>query len=79
MSLLKKKVGDYLITSSILPPGFDSNKANWSPAKILDRKLFKKGNSGEVRWLIQWDNGSEVDATWEAAKEFQLRFPDFQV
>jgi hypothetical protein len=79
VSLLKKKVGSSIVPSPHLPPGFDSNKATWLPAKILDRKLFKKGNVGEVKWLIQWVNGSEDDATWEVAKDFMLRFPAFKV
>ncbi|PRQ41877.1 putative nucleotidyltransferase, Ribonuclease H [Rosa chinensis] len=78
VSLLKKKLGSSVVPSPTLPPSFDSNKSNWVPAKVLQRALFKKGNKPEVRWLIQWKNGSEDDATWECAEEFQKRFPDFK-
>lgn len=57
VSLLKKKVGSSIVPSPHLPQGFDSNKATWLSAKILDQKLFKKGNVGEMKWLIQWVNG----------------------
>ncbi|KAM5558678.1 hypothetical protein ABKV19_020388 [Rosa sericea] len=78
VSLLKKKIGDSAVVSGHLPPDIDPHNPRWYPAKILDRKLFKKGNEPVTKWLIQWLGTTEEEATWEESEEILQRFPDFQ-
>ncbi|GKC53698.1 retrotransposable element Tf2 [Tanacetum coccineum] len=35
------------------------------PYDVLDRRMAKRGNAAAIYVLIQWVNGSPVDATWE--------------
>ncbi|KAM5569773.1 hypothetical protein ABKV19_017005 [Rosa sericea] len=73
-----KKVGSTVITSPDLPPMFESAKTKWYPAKIIDRRIFKKKNAAVTKWLVQWKNTNEEDATWEDPEEFMNRFPGVQ-
>ncbi|PRQ37125.1 putative nucleotidyltransferase, Ribonuclease H [Rosa chinensis] len=78
VSLLKKKLGSSVVPRPHLPPILDSDKSHWYPNKILDRGMFKKGNSAEIKWFVQWENSIEDDATWMNADEFMHKFPDFK-
>ncbi|GKB82911.1 retrotransposable element Tf2 [Tanacetum coccineum] len=39
------------------------------PVAILDRRMDKKGNGVEVYVLVQWENGTSKDSTWESVTE----------
>ncbi|PRQ54446.1 putative chromatin remodeling & transcriptional activation CHROMO-DOMAIN family [Rosa chinensis] len=78
VSRLKKKVGSTVITSPDLPPMFESEKTKWYPSKIIDGGIFKKNNAAVTKWLVQWKNTNEEDATWEDPEQFMNRFPEFQ-
>lgn len=45
VSLLKGKIGDTAVVTAHLPPDLDPSNPRWYPAKILDKKVFKKGNA----------------------------------
>lgn len=78
VSLLKKKVGNNVVTAAHFPPYIDLHNPRWYPACVLDRRIFKKGNSPVTKWLIQWIGAAAEEATWEDAEEILHRFPDFQ-
>jgi len=46
---------------------------------VLDRKLGKQGNRGEVYVLIQWSNSPKEEATWEFYSDIERRFPQFDL
>ncbi|XP_004305750.1 PREDICTED: uncharacterized protein LOC101309860 [Fragaria vesca subsp. vesca] len=78
VSLLKKKLGSTVTASAHLPPNVDPYNPRWYPAKILEGRMYKKGNVAVTKWLIQWLGSTEEEATWEEAEDIQSRFPDFQ-
>nr|GEZ30878.1 reverse transcriptase [Tanacetum cinerariifolium] len=45
------------------------------PVAILDRRLAKRGNVAAVFVLVQLENRSKVDATWEPTEQIQKNFP----
>ncbi|XP_026399186.1 uncharacterized protein LOC113295041 [Papaver somniferum] len=76
VSQLKLKLGSSTVVNTVLPITVDYEK--WEPEKILDRKMFKKGDIAGTRWLIKWKDRSNDEATWEDANVFLERFPEFQ-
>ncbi|CAN6678621.1 unnamed protein product [Malus baccata var. baccata] len=77
VSLLKPKLGSHVIPSTILPPLSDTGLVAWTLETILQRGMFKRGNSAVTRWLIKWVGLPDHDATWEDADSIIERFPDF--
>ena len=50
-----------------------------TPYKVLERKMVKRGNKAAVFGLIQWNNGSVEDITWEDLSDIEKRFPEFSL
>jgi hypothetical protein len=44
------------------------------PAKILDRRLVKKGSAAVVQFLVQWSSLPESSSTWEDHHVLKNRF-----
>ncbi|GJT65177.1 reverse transcriptase [Tanacetum coccineum] len=44
---------------------------------LLDRKMVKTKNARVVYGLVQWENGTKEDATWELLEELYEKFPTF--
>lgn len=78
VSLLKKKVGNAVTVAGYLPPDVDPHSPRWYPGKVLERRMFKKGNAAVTKWLIHWLGSTEEEATWEDADDIKTRFPDFK-
>lgn len=78
VSLLKKKVGDAVVTAAHLPPDLDPHNPRWYPGKVLKRQMVKKTNAAVTKWLIHWLGSDMEEATWEEADEILKRFPDFK-
>ena len=74
VSQLKKHVGSGSVQTT-LPALNEEGEIAAVPIAILDRKLGKVGNRGEVFLLVQWSTGSREDATWELYSEMERRFP----
>nr|GEV26807.1 retrotransposable element Tf2 [Tanacetum cinerariifolium] len=49
------------------------------PKRILDKRISKLNNKATVYVLVKWAHHGEEDATWELAKDFIKRFPDFSL
>lgn len=77
VSQLKKKVGNKTEVQTTLPGIADTGTLNPQPIAILERKLVKRGNNPAVMVLIQWENGSPQEATWEHWDKFSKLFPNF--
>ena len=55
----------------------NDNDSNNKPRRILERRMVKRGNRAAAQVLIQWENSTPVEATWEFADEIRSRFPTF--
>ena len=61
-----------------LPKGVNQD-LQYEPLAILDRKMVKRENQADVQLLIDWNNLSPAEATWEFASEIRRRFPMFSL
>ncbi|XP_070677852.1 uncharacterized protein [Malus domestica] len=77
ISFLKPKLGSNVAASTALPPLSDTGLVTWTPEKVLQRGMIKKGNSAVTRWLIKWMGLPDHDATLKDAASILDRFPDF--
>ncbi|XP_068323336.1 uncharacterized protein [Pyrus communis] len=71
VSLLKPKLGSYVVLSTILLLITDTGLVAWTPNTILQRGMFKRRNRAVTVGL------PEHNATWEDADSILKRFPDF--
>lgn len=79
VSLLKKRIGDSIPISPTLPPlDFSIGAMQWTPAKVLQREMFKVKNKAVIHWLIQWQGLPEEDATLKNADDIIACFPQFK-
>jgi hypothetical protein len=69
MSLLKKKLGDYPLTTVELPLIADNGDILIKPAVILDTRWIKKGSRFVEESLVKWKQLPDDDATWKNARE----------
>ncbi|KAL2459971.1 Uncharacterized protein Adt_43394 [Abeliophyllum distichum] len=77
VSLLKKKIGDRTVVIQQLPSEVSLDEIK-QPEKILQTKIFRKGNSAGTHWLIKWVGQSMEDATWKDSDQILKEFPTFQ-
>jgi hypothetical protein len=75
VSQLKAFTPDHAPVYSFLPeiPVLDIKEV--LPAKILDRRLVKKGSAAVVQILVQWSGLPESSSTWEDYHVLKNRFP----
>ncbi|GJY59656.1 reverse transcriptase [Tanacetum coccineum] len=78
ISQLKKCRGE-VTRSGVLPVCNEQGVLRVEPVAILDRRLAKRGNVAAVFVLVQWENGSKEDATWEPIEQIQKNFPSFKI
>ncbi|KAL2504192.1 RNA-directed DNA polymerase [Abeliophyllum distichum] len=78
VSLLKKKVGNKAVIVTELPAVTSTQFEDKHPLKIIQARVFKKGDRAGVQWLVQWDNQLEEEATWEDSEEIQQQHPSFK-
>jgi len=69
MSLLKKKLGDYPLTTVELPLIADNGDILIKLAVILDTRWIKKGSRFVEESLVKWKQLPDDDATWKNARE----------
>lgn len=77
VSLLKKKVGTKYTVTTALPRLGDEGQFVVYHAKLLQRRMIKRGNTAVIQWLIQWSHSIPEDASWEDAEQIQEQYPDF--
>ncbi|KAL8107544.1 uncharacterized protein LOC141673411 [Apium graveolens] len=77
VSQLKGKMGNKKEVQTSLPGTSDTGIIDPQPTAILDRKLVKRGNKPAVMVLIQWENGTAAEATWEHWEKFSRLYPHF--
>lgn len=76
VSQLKKHVGAVPVQNVL--PVVDAN-GPWTKesARILDRRMVRKGNQAVIEVLIEWINTFPEDATWESLEQIKIMFPHF--
>ncbi|KAM2620325.1 hypothetical protein TB1_036364 [Malus domestica] len=79
VSCLKKHLGDKVTATPFLPTITDDRLLPLEPLKVLQRRVYKKGQAAGVQLLIQWKNNKDDETTWEDYDEFAARFPDFSL
>lgn len=77
VSQLKKHIGQKSIPSPNLPMVNQDGTVKTGPAEALQVKQVPRHNLPVVQWLIQWDNLSPDEATWEDADFIKYAFPEF--
>lgn len=58
VSCLKKHLSPTTTPSSVVPVITDDGLCHLEPAAILERRMYKKGNSAEVQLLVHWKGNS---------------------
>ncbi|KAL9664949.1 hypothetical protein QQ045_020358 [Rhodiola kirilowii] len=48
-------------------------------AKILDRRVVRKGDLAITQVLVQWESYDTADATWEDASQLQQEYPELHL
>ncbi|KAL4557540.1 hypothetical protein LXL04_035721 [Taraxacum kok-saghyz] len=77
VSLLKRAIGNHTAEPS-LPPGLEMDSSSTPhPLQRLATRTITRGDSQIEEWLIQWDNQTVSEATWEDAFTVQTSFPSF--
>jgi hypothetical protein len=79
VSLLKKKLGDYPLTTVELPPIADNRDILIEPKVILDTHWIKKWSRFVEESLVKWKQLPNDDATWENACELVERFTNLNL
>jgi hypothetical protein len=77
ISQLKKKLGPHMVLSPTLPLGGPTEKCHQIPYLILGRRMIPRNNAPHAQLLVQWQNQSADDATWEDYYEFAQKYPEF--
>lgn len=77
VSQLKGKIGKRKVLQTALPTSSDTGVIDPQPVAVLDRRLVKRGNKPATLVLVQWENGTAEEATWEYWDQLSSRFPSF--
>jgi hypothetical protein len=77
VSQLKLHIGDKAIPSPDLHLVLPDGTIKTGPLLVLQVRQIPRNNEAVVQWLVQWQNLSPEDATWEDADIIKHAFPDF--
>ena len=79
---LKKHIGPAAVPNPLLPVLTAEGKIKTVPARILQaRQIPRLAGDFDIpvdQWLIQWENLTESEATWEDVNFIRAAFPDFK-
>jgi hypothetical protein len=77
VSQLKLHIGAKAVPSPDLPFVLPDGTIKTGPECVLQVHQIPRHNAPVVQWLIQWQNLSPDEATWEDADSIKHAFPDF--
>ncbi|XP_039011091.1 uncharacterized protein LOC120140134 [Hibiscus syriacus] len=77
VSLLKKHVGDSIVSSRNPPAMDDDGQIKIEPYKIMGRRIINRQNKPVTQWLVRWKNLDETSDTWEDYTVLRGQFPEF--
>ena len=77
VSQLKKHIGPNVVPCADLPLISDTGAVRTEPGLVLQVRQIPRNNMAVVQWLIQWENLSPEEASWEDATFIKKIFPVF--
>jgi hypothetical protein len=77
VSQLKLHLGSKAIPSPDLPLVHEDGTIKTGPSLVLQVRQVPRNNVAIVQWLVQWENLSPAEATWEDADFIKESFPAF--
>ena len=76
VSLLKKAVGDFLSTSTEVPPVTDDGLVILEPEAVIDTRWLKRRGKLLEQSLVRWKHLPMEDATWGDTTMLHQQFPN---
>lgn len=70
-------IGSHKNAQVTLPTTADTGILDPQPVAILERRLVKRGNKPAAMVLVQWENGTAQEATWENWEKLTKLYPNF--
>jgi hypothetical protein len=77
VSQLKMHIGDKAVPSPDLPLLLPDGTIKTGPDMFIQVRQIPRNNAPVVQWLVQWQNLSPEEATWEDADSIKHAFPEF--
>ncbi|KAE8733313.1 hypothetical protein F3Y22_tig00001349pilonHSYRG00080 [Hibiscus syriacus] len=77
VSLLKKHVGDSVITLTETPAINDDGQIRVEPYKVMGRRIINRQKKLVSQLLVRWRNLDETSDTWEDYIVLRGQFPEF--
>lgn len=77
VSQLKLHIGQNVIPSAVLPLITADGHIKTGPVSVLQTRQIPRKNVAVVQWLVQWENMTPEEATWEDADFIKHVFPEF--
>jgi hypothetical protein len=77
VSQLKKHLGPAALPSPDLPLVNEHRMIKTDLVTVLQTRQVPRNNLPVVQWLVQWENLTPEDATWEDAHFIKATFPSF--
>lgn len=78
VSLLKKKIGEHVVSIAWLPKLGDEKGVQRKPKKVLETRMVTRANAAIVQWLVNQRGLEKESATWEDTDKIINKFPDFK-
>ncbi|KAM1569095.1 hypothetical protein ACFX10_034256 [Malus domestica] len=75
---LKKHLGPQVQATVSLPVITEVGILQDVSVAILDQRMVKRGNAAVTEILVQWQNHSKEDATWEIYHDLKMKFPEIE-
>jgi hypothetical protein len=77
VSQLKKHLGSHAIPQQGLPLLGDDGKIKTEPLHVLETRSLPRNGILVTQWLVEWENLSPTEASWEDANFIKRVFPAF--
>ena len=75
VSILKKQVGDKVVTQTNMPTIDEEGRTILKPERIIETQIRNLRNKRIKRYKVKWEDLPKEEATWET-EEFIQQFPD---
>jgi hypothetical protein len=70
-------IGYEAVPSPDLPLLLPDGTIKTGPDMVIQVRQIPRNNAPVVQWLVQWQNLSPEEATWEDADSIKHAFPEF--
>lgn len=72
-------MGDFLSTSTEVPPVTDDGLVILEPEAVIDTRWLKRGGKMLEQSLVRWKNLPIEDATWDDTTMLHQQFPNLNL